>query len=81
MSCGSQQTKSQQNSLNLKMVKFLLISTVFLLYIISCGGFVIQSRIINGVKSDVRQYPFYVHLRSYKGQMLGQCGASLLNDR
>lgn len=60
---------------------FTTFAVVLLFFNISCEGFVIQPRMVNGVKSDVRQYPFYVYLRSYKGQLVGQCGASLLSDR
>lgn len=40
-------------------------------------GFKIDPRIINGVKSNVSEFPFYVHLDMEQST----CGGSLISDR
>lgn len=66
------------------MLKFSVILPLLLvsqLLITLSDGFSLQPRIINGVDSDIRQYPFFVQLQTIDASgNTKQCGASLISD-
>lgn len=61
------------------MFKLLLLLAIFTLDI--SYGYKIQPRIVNGIKSNVHHYPFYVYVRSFAGRISARCGAALISDR
>lgn len=48
---------------------------------ITSYGYLIQPKIINGLRSNPENYPFFVNVRVYDGYYTDTCGGALLNDR
>lgn len=53
-----------------------LLTSIFVLFVGS-QGFKIQPRILNGIKSNPQDFPFFVYL----DMETGECSGSLISDR
>lgn len=69
--------------IDFKMFKLFAISVVFIsLTLVNSYGYKLQSRIVNGVESNIRRYPFFVSLLTKDNEnVTKRCSASLISDR
>lgn len=62
------------------MVKLFILAIVAL-HIICGNAFTIQPKIVNGVQSDPKSFPFYVFLLMQNGNSASACGGTFISNK
>lgn len=62
-------------------IMFRFIIAIFVIQLAISQGFKIQPRVINGVRSNVTDFPFFVNIMHRAESGMSVCGASLISDR